>query len=187
MNTAPHPSNDAAADLFARRVAARMTQGTEDLPYDISERLRAARMQALAKRKVVAPVRKAAPVVLHSGSTAILGRGGDGGWWNALVSAIPLMALVIGLFAINAAQDENGLNEVAEVDAALLTDDLPPEAYADPGFMQFLKTAAARNWRAFTLRPRPACKQNKPPRSPTRQPSCWLWCFWAPWRLPAYR
>ncbi len=38
-----------------------MTQGTEDLPYDISERLRAARMQALAKRKVVAPVRKAAP------------------------------------------------------------------------------------------------------------------------------
>ncbi len=63
-----------------------MTQGTEDLPYDISERLRAARMQALAKRKVVAPVRKAAPVVLHSGSTAILGRGGDGGWWNALVS-----------------------------------------------------------------------------------------------------
>ncbi len=35
------------------------------------------------------------------------------------------MALVIGLSAINAAQDENGLNEVAEVDAALLTDDLP--------------------------------------------------------------
>ena len=52
MNTAPQPSNDAAADLFARRVAVRMTQGTEDLPYDISERLRAARMQALAKRKV---------------------------------------------------------------------------------------------------------------------------------------
>ena len=70
MNTAPHPSHDAAADLFARRVAARMTQGTEDLPYDISERLRAARMQALAKRKVVAPVRKAAPVMLHSGAEA---------------------------------------------------------------------------------------------------------------------
>lgn len=125
-----------------------MAQGTDDLPYDITERLRAARVQALAKRKVVAPVRKAAPapVVLQSGSSAILGRGGDGGWWNAMVSAIPLMALVIGLFAINIAQDENGLNEVAEVDAALLTDDLPPEAYTDPGFMQFLKTSAtARN------------------------------------------
>lgn len=145
MNTAPNHANEAAADLFARRVAARMAQGADDLPYDITERLRAARMQALAKRRVLAPVHKPAPVVLQSGSTAILGGGGDGGWWNALVSAIPLMALVIGLFAINIAQDENGLNEVAEVDAALLTDDLPPEAYADPGFMQFLKTAAARN------------------------------------------
>ncbi len=145
MNTAPHPSNDTAADLFARRVAARMTQ-SKNLPYDISERLRAARMQALAKRKVVAPVRKAAPVVLHWGSKAILGRGGDGGWWNALVLGHPPHGTgdwTIRL--VNAAQDENGLNEVAEVDAALLTDDLPPEAYADPGFMQFLKTAAARN------------------------------------------
>jgi hypothetical protein len=26
------------------------------------------------------------------------------------------------------------------VDAALLTDDLPPSAYADPGFAQFLKS-----------------------------------------------
>ena len=148
MNTALNHATEAAADQFARRIAARMAQGTDDLPYDITERLRAARVQALAKRKVVAPVRKAAPapVVLRSGSSAILGRGGDGGWWNAMVSAIPLMALVIGLFAINIAQDENGLNEVAEVDAALLTDDLPPEAYTDPGFMQFLKTSAtARN------------------------------------------
>ena len=99
MNTAPNHATEAAADQFARRIAARMAQGTDDLPYDITERLRAARVQALAKRKVVAPVRKAAPapVVLRSGSSAILGRGGDGGWWNAMVSAIPLMALVIGL------------------------------------------------------------------------------------------
>ncbi len=34
------------------------------------------------------------------------------------------------------------MNEVAEVDAALLTDDLPPSAYADPGFLQYLKTTA---------------------------------------------
>ena len=31
-------------------------------------------------------------------------------------------------------------SEVAEVDAAILTDDLPPAAYADPGFTQFLKS-----------------------------------------------
>jgi len=35
--------------------------------------------------------------------------------------------------------DDDRANELAEVDSALLTDDLPPSAYADPGFLQFLK------------------------------------------------
>jgi hypothetical protein len=35
--------------------------------------------------------------------------------------------------------DDDRANELAEVDSALLIDDLPPAAYADPGFLQFLK------------------------------------------------
>ena len=148
MNTTPTLSQEAAAERFARRVSARLTDGMQDLPYDISERLRASRMQALARRKVLAPVRAparaAAPVVLAGGASAALGGGGSEGnsWWNALVSAVPLIAQVVGLFFISTVQDEFGASEVAEVDAALLTDELPPEAYSDPGFVQFLKTAA---------------------------------------------
>lgn len=150
MNNVQTPSTqaEAAAERFALRVTARLSSGTDELPYDISERLRASRMQALAKRKKeAAPVRLAAPVVVHAGSSATLGRGGNegGSWWNALVSAVPLMALVVGLVVINMAQDESSANDVAEVDAALLTDDLPPAAYADPGFVQFLKTSAPSN------------------------------------------
>lgn len=150
MNTvnAPSSSAQAAADRFALRVTARLSAGTDELPYDISERLRASRMQALAKRKKMpVPVRMAAPVTVNAGGSATLGRGGSegGGWWNALVSAVPLMALVVGLVMINIAQDESSANDVAEVDAALLTDDLPPEAYSDPGFVQFLKTSAQSN------------------------------------------
>ena len=48
--------------------------------------------------------------------------------------------LVVGLLAINSIQNENRAREIAEVDAALLTDELPPAAFADPGFIQFLKT-----------------------------------------------
>lgn len=140
-----HPA-EVAAERFARRVATRLNDGTADLPYEISERLRAARVQALSKRKVVAPVRQTAPAVLTSGNSAVLGWGGEGGsWWRALVSAVPITALLVGLVVINVAQDEKGVNEVAEVDAALLTDDLPPSAYADPGFLQFLKTSANQN------------------------------------------
>ena len=149
-NTEQTPSTqaEAAAERFALRVTARLSSGTEALPYDISERLRASRMQALAKRKVTVPVRRTAPaaVVVNVGSTATLGRGGEGGgWWNALVSAVPLLALVVGLVVINIAQDERAANDVTEVDAALLTDDLPPAAYSDPGFVQFLKTSAQSN------------------------------------------
>ncbi|ABM33678.1 DUF3619 family protein [Paracidovorax citrulli] len=138
---------EAGAERFARRVTARLSEGTADMPYDISERLRAARVQAVSRRKRVAsvPVRQAAgaAAVFGNKASAILGGGGEGRtWWRALASVIPLTALAVGLVVINVAQEEKGMNEVAEVDAALLTDDLPPSAYADPGFLQYLKTTA---------------------------------------------
>jgi hypothetical protein len=39
--------------------------------------------------------------------------------------------------------DDDRANELAEIDSALLIDDLPPAAYADPGFLQFLKNPIA--------------------------------------------
>ena len=43
--------------------------------------------------------------------------------------------------AIGAMQDQERAFELAEVDAELLTADLPPTAYTDPGFLQYLKKA----------------------------------------------
>jgi hypothetical protein len=60
-------------------------------------------------------------------------------FWNRIGAALPLIALVAGLILIHTVQNERRASEVAEVDAALLTDDLPPAAYADPGFAQFLQ------------------------------------------------
>lgn len=129
------------ADQFGRRVAARLAVGTAELPHDITERLRASRVQALARRKLL-NLQTASPVsVSVSGGQAALGFGDDGAsWWNRIASVLPLIALAAGLFAINVIQNERRANEVAEVDAALLTDDLPPAAYADQGFVQFLKS-----------------------------------------------
>lgn len=145
MNTSHPPSPEVAAERFARRITARLSEGTEQLPYDISERLRAARVQAVAQRKRPVLVQRTAPALVPCGSSAALGWWGSegGNWWRALLSAVPVLALVAGLVVINFSQDEYGTTEVAEVDAALLTDDLPPAAYADPGFAQFLKIGAA--------------------------------------------
>jgi hypothetical protein len=77
--------------------------------------------------------------VVASGATATLGNV----WWTRLGAVLPLVALVAGLITISAWQEDQRASELAEVDAALLTDDLPPAAYTDSGFAQFLKLEAA--------------------------------------------
>ncbi|MES2911155.1 MAG: DUF3619 family protein [Pseudomonadota bacterium] len=130
---------DILQDRFALKATSYLSAGTADLPYDISERLRAARVQAVAKRKVAKT--QTAGVVTTSGGSAVLGWGSEDGlnWWSRIGSVVPLLALVVGLLTINSIQNDNRAQEVAEVDVALLTDELPPAAFADPGFVQFLK------------------------------------------------
>jgi hypothetical protein len=129
-------------ERYALKVASALSDVADNLPHDISERLRVARQQAVAKRKV--PAMATASSVVRTGNSAALslGAGHDGehiGWLQGIASALPLIALLVGLWFINNIQDDNRAREVAEVDAALLTDDLPPTAYTDPGFAQFLK------------------------------------------------
>jgi hypothetical protein len=136
MTTTLHPYSQPPADRFGRAVAARLAAGTSDLPYEVQERLRAARTQAVARRKI-APKVELAPALVLAG--AGLG-GSDTSWWNRIASALPIIALAAGLVFIHSALGDRRASELAEVDAALLTDDLPPSAYADPGFVQFMKS-----------------------------------------------
>ena len=139
MNTkVPTSINTVAEDQFGQRLAARLSAGNRELPHDISERLRVARAQAVAARKQ-APQLRTEPVVVQSGHTLTMG----GGWWTRIGSVVPLIALVAGLITISVMQDDDRASELAEVDSALLTGDLPPAAYTDPGFAQFLKAENA--------------------------------------------
>ena len=136
---------DTLQNRFGLRVAARLSAGTEGLPHDIGERLRVAREQAVARRKQPAALlrQRAAMAASRNGNTATLSVGDDGlGFWGRLTSAALVLVMAAGLIAINVIQDDDRTMEVADLDAALLTDDLPPEAYADPGFLQYLKTGA---------------------------------------------
>lgn len=135
--------NQVAQDRFGLKVAARLSDATDNLPYDISERLRAARVQALGKRKVTS---RTATTVNQSGGAATLTFGSEHlSWWDRVAAAIPLLILILGLVAINVVQNDRRANEIAEIDSALLTDDLPPTAYADPGFIQFLKSRSGQD------------------------------------------
>lgn len=126
-------------ERFALKTVSHLSAGAAELPYDISERLRAARAQAVSRRKIAKPL--TASTVVNTGSSAALTWGADEGlgWWGRIGSVLPLIALVVGLLAINNFQSDNRAYELAEVDSALLTDELPPAAFADAGFVQFLK------------------------------------------------
>ena len=127
-------------DQFGRRVAARLDDGLAALPHDITERLRAGRMQVLAQRKVPA-LQPARSVSVSADGQATLGGDERLSLWQRIASALPIVLLVAGLVTIHVVQNDRRAREGAEVDAALLTDDLPPSAYADPGFVQFLKSS----------------------------------------------
>lgn len=144
MNQTLQLKREMLQDRYGLRLAARLNLGVAQLPYDVSERLRASREQALALRKRTQLAPSGTPTLLGDGTLA-LDPGGEGlGWMTRLASLLPLLALVVGLVAIKSGLDDLRADELAAVDAALLTDDLPPAAYADTGFLQFLKSEAGQ-------------------------------------------
>jgi len=124
------------ADQFGRASASLLRQGASNLSSEIKDRLYAARKKALSlKKPEKMRVQKRALV----GSNGLWGSNSSNGIWDTVSWAAPLAVLVFGLIGIAQWQDDSRINDIAEVDAALLTDDVPPDAYADSGFMAFLK------------------------------------------------
>lgn len=114
-----------------------LDQGTDQLPLRVTERLHAARQQALAKVMEV-PARtgqsaaRAAPYRAGEPGTSLSLR------WQLGAMAASLM-LMAGVFVlVDTIKEEQSVEELAEVDSALLTDDLPLDAYADRGFGVYL-------------------------------------------------
>ena len=141
VNTVKNPAMsahaDAVQDRFAFKIAASLNERALSISPDIGERLRFAREQALGH---VRPVR--IELLAASNTTAILGGEGSQsgiGWWVKLASVLPLIMLVTGLLVIEELQSDAQISMAADVDASLLADDLPPAAYSDAGFVEFLK------------------------------------------------
>jgi hypothetical protein len=156
-NTAPvaksaiaqNAAAQARVDRFAAKLTAALGEHVAQLPHDFAERLRAARMQALAARRrqpVLSPtwvhpsVAASGQVSVSNGAASMSGGPSGDGWMNSLASVAPLLALVMALWLFSGQQDDERARDLASVDVELLADDLPPAAYTDPGFAQFVKS-----------------------------------------------
>ena len=146
-------TGEQAQARFALRITAMLNESAQNLPNDVTERLRVARQNALQQ---AAAARQLAikPVASTSGMSWLWNRviayaGGPGGsdsptWWNKLATVLPLAVLVLGLLAIQDLHSSRLISTAADIDAALLADDLPPDAYQDAGFLEFLKRPTAQ-------------------------------------------
>jgi hypothetical protein len=140
------PSAEATQARFAMGLAAALTEHQRGaFKPDIEARLSFAHDQAMALARKARLATAGVPTTIGvAGGTAVLGGGPDFGatpWWLRLGSLLPLALLLAGLLLIDSRYTRSQIDAAAEVDAAILADDLPPEAYSDRGFVEFLKTA----------------------------------------------
>ena len=126
-----------AEQAFGARVVAGLGGGSPLLNVHVERRLSAARWQAIEAAQRVRRLKAldARPAVISCGSSA-----GLTPWWARLAAFMPVVALTLGLICIDQFSLTQRIEAAAEVDAALLSDDLPPSAYADPGFAEFLRS-----------------------------------------------
>jgi hypothetical protein len=122
---------------FALRVASRLSEGADAVGGDIAERLRFSREKALDHARVAAQTQRNTGEVRSGSALALLGGGPS--WWVKLGSVLPLVVLIAGLALIDHWHASAQVATAAEIDTALLADDLPPGAYSDAGFVEFLK------------------------------------------------
>ena len=115
---------------FGNKIRQALNEGAH-LDSSTAERLRAARERALAHQLMEQP----AALGWADNVTGRLG----GLTGISLRLLLPLLVVAIALFTIRNWQQTQRVAEVEEIDASLLTGDLPLDAYLDKGFEAWLK------------------------------------------------
>ncbi|NDI85777.1 DUF3619 family protein [Undibacterium crateris] len=122
---------------FAYKVKRALNESAEQLPAPTLDRLAQARKLAMARKKKEAPVAVRVFKGAFAGNNG-LSFSGPGSWLGKLGLALPALVLVVGMFGIYEYEQQQNINELADIDATMLVDELPPAAYVDTGFTAYL-------------------------------------------------
>jgi hypothetical protein len=130
---------------LAYKIRHALDEQLDALPASTTDRLAAARAAALARKKPDSSVRAA-----HQGGAGWRGVLGNFGAvlsspaMSRLAVAVPILALVIGMGGVYQHEQQQQIAELADIDAAVLADELPLTAYLDPGFNAYLESQQRR-------------------------------------------
>lgn len=123
---------------FAYKVRHALNEKLDDLPVATTDRLAQARALALSRKKAHA----SAPLTVRQAKLAAAGANGTlsggFGWLGRMGVVLPMLLLVGGLAGIYHFEEQQRIADLAEMDAAVLSDELPPAAYLDHGFNAYL-------------------------------------------------
>ena len=119
---------------LAYKIRHALNDNLDNLPASTTDRLAAARAQALARKKADAPVRAKSRQRTAFDVSSLFSM-----QWVARAAVVaPLLAMVAGMVGVYQYEHEQRAAELAELDAAVLSDDLPLTAYTDHGFNAYL-------------------------------------------------
>ncbi len=122
---------------FAYKVRHALNESADNLPQSTAERLASARKIALSRKKNDSALRALVSPRLLAGDV--------GGFLNTRFSWLARMGLILPLIVVAAGvagiyqyEQQRHIDETAEIDAAVLADELPLSAYVDHGFNAYL-------------------------------------------------
>ena len=117
-------------ERYGFRVRQALNHGLKDIPPAASRRLEAARHLALSRQKQVAP-----QMALAGLGNAFLRTGSH---MPYLKQILAVLALLLGMWISFYWHSVQYVTDLEEVDSALLTDDLPPDAFLDNDIFEWL-------------------------------------------------
>ena len=123
---------------IAGKITAYLDAGTKELKSGTAHRLQQARAAALARLQD--PMRSPEAALAGAGGTL----GGSRPFYAQVRFWIGVALIAAAGFGWQQWQAYQAINEAEEIDAQLLSSDLPIDAYLDRGFQAWLKTAAPR-------------------------------------------
>lgn len=118
-------------ERYAYRVRQVLNHGLKDIPPAASRRLEAARHLALSKQKQAEP-----QLAFTTGKNFSFESDRHHPY---LKQGLAILALLLGMWMSFYWHSVQYVTELEEVDSALLADDLPPEAFMDDEFIEWLK------------------------------------------------
>ena len=124
---------------FAYRVRHALNEDLDRLPAATGDRLAAARKLAISRKKPDAGRRVVVPRLASAH-----GHAGDGffsrplSWLGRMSVALPVIVVFAGLVGMYQVEKRQHIVELAEIDAMVLSDELPLSAYIDHGFNAYL-------------------------------------------------